>query len=166
AASMFGNWKRLFGVALLGLSLAACQVVPRGGEPPVVTPRPEPGPAEPGLPDDDGRHRVALLAPPAGPTGAVGQSIASATTMARLDTNAGNLRITTYDTATGAGSAASRALSEGNKLILGPLLGGAVSAVLAQARPADVPLISFSNDTSVAANDVFVMGIVPEQSIV
>ena len=38
--------------------------------------------------------------------------------------------------------------------------------MLAQARPADVPLISFSNDTSVAANDVFVMGVMPEQSIV
>ena len=37
--------------------------------------------------------------------------------------------------------------------------------MLAQARPADVPLISFSNDTSVAASDVFVMGMMPEQSI-
>ena len=163
---MFGNWKRLITVAMLGMGLAACQVVPRGGEGPVTPPPPSDRPVEPGLPDDDARHRVALLVPLSGPNGAVGQSIANATTMALLDTNAANLRITTYDTATGAGSAAARALSDGNKLILGPLLGGDVAPVLAQARPADVPLISFSNDTSVAANDVFVMGVMPEQSIV
>ena len=40
-----------------------------------------------------------------------------------------------------------------------------VAPVLARARPADVPLITFSNDTSVAEPDVFVMGHVPEQSV-
>jgi branched-chain amino acid transport system substrate-binding protein len=40
-----------------------------------------------------------------------------------------------------------------------------VQPVLARARPAHVPLISFSNDRSVAGRDVFVMGIIPEQSI-
>jgi outer membrane PBP1 activator LpoA protein len=85
--------------------------------------------------------------------------------MALLDTSAENLRITTYDTATGAGTAAANAIRDGNKLILGPLLREDVSAVLGRARPADVPLITFSNDTSVAAPDVFVMGHVPEQSV-
>lgn len=163
---MFGNWKRLFAVATLGMSLAACQVIPGGGQGPVTQPTPSPTPTEADLPDDEARHRVALLVPLSGPNGSVGQSIANATTMALLDTNADNLRITTYDTATGAGSAAARALRDGNKLILGPLLGGDVAPVLAQARPADVPLISFSNDTTVAANDVFVMGVMPEQSVV
>src|SRR5690606_12781773 len=39
------------------------------------------------------------------------------------------------------------------------------AAVAARARPADVPLLTFSNDTSIAAPDVFVMGHVPEQSV-
>jgi ABC-type branched-subunit amino acid transport system substrate-binding protein len=108
---------------------------------------------------------VALLVPLSGANADAGRSIANATTMALLDTNAQNLRITTYDTGTGAGTAAARAIADGNKLILGPLVREDVSAVLAQARPADVPLITFSNDTSVAANDVFVMGHIPEQSI-
>ena len=162
---MFGNWKRLITVAMLGMGLAACQVVPRGGEGPVTPPPPSDRPIEPGLPDDETRHRVALLVPLSGPNGAVGQSIANATTMALLDTNADNLRITTYDTGTGADSAAARAIRDGNKLILGPLLGTDVAAVVARARPADVPLIAFSNDTGVAARDVFVMGVMPEQSI-
>jgi len=161
---MFGNLKRLLAAAVLSAALAACQVVPHG--PPVVappTPKPTTGPS--GLPEDQNRHRVALLVPLSGANGAVGHSIENAATMALLDTNASNLRITTYDTATGASSAAARAIADGNKLILGPLLGDDVAAVAAKARPAHVPLISFSNDRSVASRDVFVMGVVPEQSI-
>ncbi|MCX7677476.1 MAG: penicillin-binding protein activator, partial [Alteraurantiacibacter sp.] len=117
------------------------------------------------LPEDQGRHRVALLVPLSGENGAVGQSIANATTMALLDTNADSLRITTYDTAAGAANAASRAVADGNRLILGPLVRDDVAAVLAQSRPAGVPLITFSNDAGIAAPDVFVMGVIPEQSI-
>lgn len=161
---MFGNWKRLLGAAMLSMALAGCQVVPKG-QGPVVAPRPVPTGAPSTLPQDEGRHRIALLVPMSGANGAVGQSIANAATMALIDTNAANLRITTYDTAAGAESAAARAISDGNKLILGPLLGDDVRAVEAKARPAHVPLISFSNDRSVAARDVFVLGVIPEQSI-
>lgn len=161
---MFGNWKRLFAALALSVALAACQVVPKG-QGPVVAPRPVPTAAPGQLPQDPGRHRVALLVPMSGANGAVGQSIANATTMALLDTNASNLRITTYDTATGADSAAARAIADGNKLILGPLLGDDVKTVAAKARPAHVPLIAFSNDRTVAARDVFVLGVLPEESI-
>jgi len=142
--------------------LAGCQVIPKTGpqEPP-----PAPEPSASTLPTDQQRHRVALLVPLSGDNAEVGQSIANAANMALLDTNAENLRITTYDTATGASSAAARAIRDGNKLILGPLLSEDVPAVLSQARAADVPLISFSNDSSVAARDVFVMGISPDASI-
>ena len=142
--------------------LGACQVVPKA-PPPVTVPTPTPTVST--LPSDDTRHRVALLVPLSGSNASVGEALANATTMALLDTNASNLRITTYDTATGAGSAAARAIADGNKLILGPLLAGNVPEVLARARPAGVPLISFSNDSSVAAKDVFVMGVSPDQSI-
>lgn len=150
--------------------LAGCQIIPkttapeRPVEPTVTAPTAEPSATA--LPSgDNARHRVALLVPLSGGNGQVGQSIANATTMALLDTNADNLRITTYDTATGARNAASRAINDGNQLILGPLLADNVPSVLAEARAGDVPLISFSNDTSVAGPDAFVMGHIPEQSI-
>ncbi len=146
--------------------LAGCQIVPKGpatSTGPVEAPSTEPSASS--LPTDDNRHRIALLVPLSGENGAVGTSIANATTMALLDTNASNLRITTYDTATGARSAAARAIADGNKLILGPLLGENVSLVMAEARPAKVPIISYSNDIDVAAADVFVMGHIPGQSI-
>jgi len=164
---MLAITRRAVAVGFLTVALAACKVVPDDGRPgPVPTPTPSPGPAEDVLPTDTSRHRVALLVPLSGENAAVGRSIANATTMALLDTNAENLRITTYDTGTGAGTAAARAIADGNKLILGPLLREDVAPVIARARPARVPLVTFSNDTSVAEPDVFVMGHVPEQSIV
>lgn len=147
--------------------LAGCQVIPRG--PATSTgpadPGPTPEPSATALPTDETRHRVALLVPLSGSNGRVGQSIANATTMALLDTNASNLRITTYDTAEGAREAARRAVADGNKLILGPLLSDNVPLVRAEARAAGVPLISYSNDESVAGPDAFVMGHLPGQSI-
>jgi len=166
---MLGNLKRILAVGMGSLLLAACQVIPGGDAPapdrggPVVDQPTTPGQAV--LPDDEGRHRVALLVPMSGTNAEVGQSIANATTMALLDTGAQNLRITTYDTSAGAGAAASRAINDGNRLILGPLQRDNVGAVLAQARPSDIPLITFSNDTTVARSDVFVMGHIPEQSV-
>lgn len=144
--------------------LAGCTVIPKGG----IAPAPdatETAPDASQLPTDAGRHRVALLVPMSGASGAVGQSIANAATMALLDTNAANLRITTYDTAGGAGLAASKAIADGNKLILGPLLSDDVVLVSNVARAAKVPMITYSNDSAVAARDVFVMGQAPGQSI-
>ncbi|MEO6041453.1 MAG: penicillin-binding protein activator [Croceibacterium sp.] len=159
--------RRLFGIAAMTLALAACQMVPRGVRPgPAPLPAPSPsGPSESVLPSDTARHRIALLVPLSGDNAAVGRSIANAATMALLDTNAQNLRITTYDTGTNAGSAAATAIRDGNKLILGPLLREDVAPVMGQARGAKVPLVTFSNDTTIAQSDVFVMGHVPEQSI-
>jgi ABC-type branched-subunit amino acid transport system substrate-binding protein len=157
--------RRLAMVGSLAL-LAGCTVIPKGK--PEVTPTPvatDTGPDAERLPTDSERHRVALLLPLSGTNSATGQAIANATTMALLDTNAQNLRITTYDTATGANSAAARAIADGNKLILGPLLADDVVAVAAVARPAKVPMITYSNDVGVADKDVFVMGQVPGQSI-
>ena len=143
--------------------VAGCKVIPKRAPAPLPTPVPTEDPGT--LPSDRDRHRVALLVPLSGANGGVGQSIANASTMALLDTNAQNLRITTYDTATGAQSAAARALADGNKLILGPLLNEDVRAVAAAARPANVPVITFSNDARVAGEDVYVLGHVPAQSV-
>ncbi|QSB44082.1 penicillin-binding protein activator [Tsuneonella flava] len=163
------GWKmnrRKLMVAGSALLLAGCKVIPGGGPNTTgPTPTPTPEPSATTLPTDDARHRVALLVPTTGTNGDVGLSIANATTMALLDTNASNLRITTYDTGTDARSAAAKAIADGNSVILGPLMADNVPQVLVEARRANVPLISFSNDSAVAGPDVFVMGIAPGQSI-
>ncbi|MEL7728436.1 penicillin-binding protein activator [Citromicrobium bathyomarinum] len=183
--------RRLILAMGLGLFLAGCQIIPqvdgpRTAPPPTSQPgqsaepsgRPGPVTGDPSrtpppiardtptpLPQDGTRHRIALLVPTTGGNARVGQSIANATTMALLDTNADNLRITTYDTADDPRGAARRAINDGNQLILGPLLGSNVEDVVAEARPARIPLISFSNDVGVASPDVYVMGLSPSQSV-
>jgi len=155
-------------VAIAGAAalLGGCQLIPKTEPAPTApAPVPTPEPSATALPDDQTRHRIALLVPMSGNTAEIGQALANATTMALLDTDAQNLRITTYDTARGAGAAARQAINDGNRLILGPLLADNVPAVQAATSPADIPAIAFSNDTAVAGPDVFVMGHVPEQSI-
>ncbi len=142
--------------------LAGCKVIPKGV--PEPTPPPTPAPTD-GLPTDQARHRVALLVPLTGPNAAVGQSIANATTMALLDTNAKNLRITTYDIASGPAAAASKAIADGNRLILGPIQAEDVPPIATIARAARVPLVTYTGSTGVAARDVFVMSTVPEASL-
>jgi branched-chain amino acid transport system substrate-binding protein len=147
--------------------LAACQVVPKG--PPKTVDAPPPVEATPPsatpLPTDLARHRIALLVPMTGASAAIGESIANAANLAVLDTGGKNIRITTYDTGTGAAAAAQRAIADGNRLIIGPLLAEDVRAVAPIGRAAKVPLISFSNDISVAGNGTYLLGFVPTQSI-
>lgn len=147
--------RKLPALAMLAL-LAACSAIPRGGQgpAPVVTPDPV-----------DTFHRVALLLPVTGPDADVGQSIANATALAMTDTKVTNVRLITYDTALGVDAAARRAIADGNKLILGPLRGDNVLEAAAVARPAGVPIISFSNDIGVAGQNVFLLGHLPHQSI-
>jgi len=161
-------------LAAFGLTLlAGACVAPRGGPPP-APPAPIERPAEKpstpitqGLPQDLARHRVALLVPLSGPNAGVGRSLQNATQLAILDTNTDAIRITSYDTAGpgGALAAADRAIAEGNKLILGPLLADDARAVAPAARKARVPVLSFSNDASAAGGGVYLLGYSPAQSI-
>jgi len=153
------------------LALAGCQtVVPRGPQGPIVVAPPIQQPVQQpsvdtGIPQDVARQRIALLVPLTGPNAGVGQSIANATQMATLDSKSDRIRITNYDTQLGAAAAVQRALADGNKLILGPLLAEDVRAVAPIAKRAAVPVITFSNDISVAGNGAFVLGYAPSQSI-
>jgi outer membrane PBP1 activator LpoA protein len=151
--------------------LSACStVLPRGVEPPPpAATRPTtpvaPPVVEAGIPRDVARNRVALLVPLSGGNAGVGRSIANATMLALLDTQNQTVRITNYDTATGAAGAAQRAIAEGAQLILGPLLAEDVRAVAPVAKAAGVPVLSFSNDTGVAGGGAYLMGYVPAQSV-
>jgi ABC-type branched-subunit amino acid transport system substrate-binding protein len=160
--------------AVVGAALfvAGCasgpRIIPEAPRPPVVeVPRERPvnRPIQPGLPQDVERHRVALLVPLTGPNAGVGKSLQNATQLAILDTNTQAIRITTYDTAGGAGPAAERAIADGNRLILGPLLADEARAVAPIARAAHVPVLSFSNDASAAGNGAYLLGYSPSQSI-
>lgn len=156
------------GAALIVSACAGPRIVPESPKaPPIEVPRERPvnRPITNALPQDVERHRVALLVPLSGPNAGVGKSLQNATQLAILDTNTQAIRITTYDTGTGAAAAAQRAIADGNKLILGPLLAEEAREVAPIARAAHVPVLSFSNDSSVAGGGTYLLGYSPSQSI-
>lgn len=158
---------KLAALAMMPLAIAGC--VSRTQAPRPLPPEPTPEPARPTpgsrLPADETRNRVAVLVPLSGGNAAMGRSILNAANLALLDTGGQRIRITAYDTASGAVPAVNEALAEGNGLILGPLLAEDVRAVAGIARRADVPVVAFSNDISVAGDGVYLMGFTPGQSI-
>jgi len=156
---------RLAALSALVLVSACQSVIPKGTS---VQQAPPPPPVQKpvgDLPEDQQRHRIALLVPITGADAGVGQSIANAANLAVLDTGGKAIRVTTYDTAPGAVAAAQKALADGNKLILGPLLAADATAIAPIARRAGVPMLSFSNDASVAGNGTYILGFTPSQSI-
>ena len=168
AASCVKRWVALAAACVLG---ACSTIVPPSVEAPAqqrpvarATPTRDAG-VDRGIPRDTERNRVALLVPLSGSNAGIGRSIANATMLAVLDTKTEKVRITNYDTATGAAAAAQRAIAEGAQLILGPLLSEDVRAVAPIAKAAGVPVISFSNDTGVAGDGVYLLGYAPTQSI-
>ncbi len=159
--------RRRGSIIAIGLALiaSACATPQRRAvvvaPPPVVAP-----PAVKPLPLPQAQqNRVALLVPLTGSNAPVGQSIANAANMAMLDVGDRQVNLRIYDTASGAGAAAARALADGAGLVLGPLLAGDVPAVESVTRARGVPVISFSNDSSLAGGDTYILGFQPAQSI-
>ena len=76
-------------LALSGCATVVPKAPPQAPPPPKAVETPPAIPTNPAaLPQDEGRHRVALLVPITGRNAAVGQAIANAANMAVLDTGA------------------------------------------------------------------------------
>ncbi|MDX5930811.1 penicillin-binding protein activator [Acidiphilium acidophilum] len=140
----------------------------------------EPAPGLPGLPmsgataeppsaiPDTGRTSgpVALLLPLSGPFAPIGQSIKQAVQLAFSAPGAPPLDIRdTGGTPQGAAAAASAAIAAGDGLILGPLTKSDTQAVASVAHAANVNVIAFTNDETVAAPGVWPLGITPGQQV-
>lgn len=145
-------------IAAAAILLAGCQS--NAPMPPIG-----PMPAGPDLGPDAPRHRVAMIIPLTGNDGGVGSSIANAASLALIDSGDRTIRLLTYDSSGGAAAAAERAIAEGAELILGPLRAEDVRAVGPVARRADVPVVAFSNDSTVAGGGTYIMGSTPAQAI-
>ena len=112
--------------------------------------------------------RVALLLPLTGPNKELGQAMLNAAQLALFDFADLRFELLVYDTRgeiTGAQVSAQEATSDGVALIIGPLLANCVEAAAVAARAANIPIIAFSNDYSLAGNGVFVFGFMPEAQV-
>lgn len=169
-----GPWAPIL-LTLAGLALAACAPAPRpapSAPPPPPTQPVAQTPQQPQnapLPGDfgstgmspDGMVRVAFLAPLSGQAAPTGQALLNAAQMAAFDLGGDRFVLQPYDTGgtpQGAMGAARQALSQGARLILGPLYASSTRSVGSMAAGAGVNVVSFSTDPSVAGGNVFVMG--------
>jgi hypothetical protein len=117
-----------------------------------------------------GTVRVAMLLPlsATGNAGQIAANFKNAAALALKDFKGANIQVMVKDdqgTPQGAAAAASEALSQGAELILGPLFARSVSSVAAVARPANVPVIAFSSDTTAAAPGVYLLSFLPQSDV-
>lgn len=118
--------------------------------------------------DPTGMVRVGLLVPLTGPAAPIGQGLLNAAQMAMFDGADQRLVLQIYDTGgtpDGAAAAAAAAISHGARLLLGPLFAAEAKAVAAQAEAAQVEVISFSTDPSVAGGRVHVLGFLVQDQV-
>ena len=115
-----------------------------------------------------GPPRVGLLLPLSGDAAPLGRDFLDAAQMALFDVGATDVQLLPRDTGATPESAVKAAqglLDGGAELLLGPLFGTATRAVAPLAQARGVPVLSFSNDASVAGNGVWVLGFRPEEQI-
>ena len=119
-------------------------------------------------PDAEPR-RIGVLVPLSGRAAEVGRDLARAAEMALLERGDGNVELIPRDTASSVEGAilAARELVEVHEvdIILGPLFGSHAQRVAGLARPANVLVLSFSNQSEIAGGGLFVLGYRPEQQI-
>jgi len=108
--------------------------------------------------------RVAMLLPLTGENSPIGEAMLNAAQLALFDFADSKFEVVVHDTrgtVQGAQEAASLAIGDGARMILGPLLAGSVRAVAPAAQAANVPVIAFSSDVTVAGDGIYVMGFAP-----
>lgn len=106
--------------------------------------------------------KIALLLPLSakGNTAKVAKGLKQAGELALFEFDNPNILLVTKDTkgtAEGAMTAATDAINEGAEVVIGPLFAKSVSAAAPVTRAANVPMIAFSSDESVAGNGVYLL---------
>jgi branched-chain amino acid transport system substrate-binding protein len=107
---------------------------------------------------------VSILVPLSGAKSALGQSMLKAAQMALFDIGSANFELVPRDTKStpdGAASAARAAIAGHSALILGPVFADDLKAVKPIAAEADVPVVSFTTDWTLAGNGAYIMGFLP-----
>lgn len=140
-----------------------------GQSPYPLPPSPPAGNPATSGPPAGGPLKVALLVPLSGANAELGKSMLEAAQLALFTTASSTLTLIPRDTGgtpQGAAAAARSALTEGARLIIGPLLAAEVEAVKPVAGAATVNVIAFSTATQLAGDNLFLMGFLPRQEVV
>jgi ABC-type branched-subunit amino acid transport system substrate-binding protein len=148
------------------MGLAACLGLAACGQ--EFSPGAPQGPSTVALPPAtvQGPRAVALLLPLTGPNAAVATVMQQAAQLAAASPGAPplDIRDTGGDPARAA-DAARAAIAAGDPLILGPLTAEETTAVASVSVPANIPVLSFSSDPTVAAPGIWTLGLTPGQQL-
>jgi ABC-type branched-subunit amino acid transport system substrate-binding protein len=117
-----------------------------------------------------GTTKVALLLPlsATGNAAQLAKDMRNAADLALREFPNANIQILIKDdrgTPNGARDATTTAIAEGAKLILGPVFAQAVVATGSVAKPAGVPVIAFSTDSTTASKGVYLMSFLPQSDV-
>ncbi|MBB3808115.1 penicillin-binding protein activator [Pseudochelatococcus contaminans] len=117
-----------------------------------------------------GAVKVGLLLPLSaqGGAGTTAQSLRNAAELAISEFGQNDIQLLVRDdrgTEAGARSATRAVLNDGAELVLGPLFAATTRAAGSVAKPANIPVISFSTDTSVAQPGVYLLSFLPESEV-
>ncbi len=134
----------------------------------VVTTPAVPPPNEPAAVIGDGVITVAMLLPlsAGGSASGLAEAFKSAAELAMDEVTTDNIRIVVRDDGGDtdvARLAAEAAVTDGAQLILGPIFAPAVTGAAEAARPAGIPIIAFSTDSSTAGNGTYLLSFLPRQ---
>ena len=117
-----------------------------------------------------GPVKVGLLLPlsATGNAGQIALNLRNASDLALREFQTPAIQILVKDdrgTPEGARAATTEAIQQGAQLIMGPLFAQSVTAAAAVAKPANVPIIAFSTDTSTASRGVYLLSFLPQTDI-
>lgn len=149
--TLFNTLRRPALLVAAAFGLAACEPVNFAGPTEVVDPN------QPVV--------VALMVPLASGnsvTEQLAQNMVNAANMAVRDISGANIDLRVYETggnAEMAVAAANRAVADGAQIMVGPLYSASTAAIAPIAAQAGINILSFSNTTSVAGGNVFIMGV-------
>lgn len=116
-------------------------------------------------PKSDGVQRAAVLLPLTGPYRQLGADLRNAVDMAVISLARPNFEVIFIDTANDARAAASEAVAAGANVIIGPLFSSQTAEVAPLAAEYNIPILSFSNNSSISAPGVWILGQQPEQEL-
>lgn len=118
----------------------------------------------------NGAIKVALLLPlsATGNAGQLARDMRNAADLAIREFQTAGIQVLVKDdrgTADGARAAASQAVSQGAKIILGPLIAQSVTAAASIGKSAGVPVVAFSTDASTASRGVYLISFLPQNDV-
>ncbi len=118
----------------------------------------------------DGPTSVAMLLPlsSSGEIGALARDLRNAVELAVSESAGRGITVVIKDTCgvpKAAAEATEEAIAHGAQVIIGPMLQKTMATTVPVARRAGVPVLGFSSDTRIAGGDVFLMPLLPQDSI-